>query len=70
MREREFEASKKFAMGGATFCPGSLVDVSSLPDHKVSQLLNQRYIQPRRDSTPREDGQGGQGEAQDAQYRA
>jgi hypothetical protein len=41
-----YEAAKAFSMGGRDYRPGDPIDVSDLPDHKVGQLLNQRYIRP------------------------
>lgn len=43
---RHVEANKAFTMLGHSYSPGDPVDVSSLPDHKVSQLLNQRFLRP------------------------
>lgn len=39
-------AFKAFTMGGRDYKPGDPVNVSHLPDHKVKQLLNQRYLRP------------------------
>lgn len=43
------------AVRSGTFCgvpyePGEEVDVSTLPDHKISQLLDQRRLRPGRGS--------------------
>lgn len=40
------EANKAFKMNSVSYKPGDPVDVSNLPDHKVSQLLNQRILRP------------------------
>lgn len=39
-------ASKVFTMRGVNYSPGDTVDVSELPNHKITQFLNQRYIRP------------------------
>lgn len=39
-------ANKPFRMFGINYEAGDVVDVSHLPDHKVGQLMNQRYIRP------------------------
>lgn len=39
-------AAKAFVMFGKHYSRGDRVDLSHLPQHKVSQLLDQRYIQP------------------------
>lgn len=44
---RQVEANKDFTMFGNEYKVGDPVDVSRLSDHKVSQLLNQRYLRPR-----------------------
>lgn len=43
---RRVAANKKFTMQGKEYEPGDEVDVKGLPDHKISQLLNQRYLRP------------------------
>lgn len=42
----EYEAAKRFRTGGVDYVPGDRFDTSEMPDHKVGQLLNQRYIRP------------------------
>lgn len=39
-------ASKAFTIGTRSYAAGDTVDVSSLPTHKVTQLLQQRYLRP------------------------
>lgn len=43
---RAVVAVKPFRMFGVDYKPGDPVDVSHLPDHKVGQLMNQRYLRP------------------------
>lgn len=49
IRGSAFEANKRMEIQGATYDPGDRIDVSGLPDHKVGQLLNQRFIRPVKD---------------------
>lgn len=42
----EYVANKAFPMRGKNYLPGDKVNVKDLADHKVSQLLNQRFIRP------------------------
>lgn len=39
-------ANKPFRMEGIDYQPGDPVDVSHLPEHKVGQLMRQRYLRP------------------------
>ena len=48
---RSVEAAKAFTMRGTPYLPGDPVDVSDLPDWKVSQMLNQRLLRPRQTNT-------------------
>ncbi len=43
---RSVVATKPFTMRGIEYKVGDPVDVSQLPDSKVTQLLNQRYLRP------------------------
>ena len=43
---REYRAAKAFSMRGADYEVGDRVDMSELPEVKISQLLDQRYIRP------------------------
>lgn len=45
---RNVEANKKFRMRGVDYKPGDPVDVSELADHKISQMLNQRMLRPKK----------------------
>lgn len=42
----KYEANKKIRVGSVDYKPGDLVDVSEMPDHKISQFLNQRLLRP------------------------
>jgi hypothetical protein len=46
MPSRKYVACRRFSMLEAYYEPGEEVDVEQLPDHKVQQLLRQRYIRP------------------------
>lgn len=48
---RNVEAAKPFRLGGKEYGKGDSVDVTGLPDHKISQLLNQRFIRPKSTDT-------------------
>lgn len=39
-------ANKSFRMFGVDYLPGDPVDVRHLTEHKVGQLLSQRYLRP------------------------
>lgn len=41
-----FAANKTFTMRGKAYKPGDPIDVTGLPELKVKQLLNQRYLRP------------------------
>lgn len=41
-----FVANKRVSLGGHDYTPGDPIDVSGLPDHKVSQLLRLRILRP------------------------
>lgn len=42
----KFVANKTFTMYTVEYKPGDPVDTSKLLDHKVKQLLRQRYLRP------------------------
>lgn len=46
LRTGKVFAIKAFTMRGVSYQPGDPVDTTELPDHKVGQLLNQRYMRP------------------------
>lgn len=47
-------AIKPFRMFGIDYKVGDTVDVSHLPDHKIGQLMNQRYFRPAGPAEPAE----------------
>jgi hypothetical protein len=46
IKDTAYEACRSFSTMGKTYSPGDPFDISGLPDHKVGQLLNRRYIRP------------------------
>lgn len=40
------EAAKRLKLRGVSYEPGDPVKTEGLPDHKIYQLLNQRFIRP------------------------
>lgn len=47
-----YEVNKKTEIRGVEYLPGDPIDVSWMPEHKVGQLLNQRFIRPARPVEP------------------
>lgn len=45
-------AGKPFKLNGKSYNRGDSVNVTDLPDHKISQLLNQRFLRPALTNTP------------------
>lgn len=39
-------AARDFKLNGIEYKRGETVDVTAVPDYKVNQLLNQRYLKP------------------------
>lgn len=44
---KEFLALKEFKLKDKLYKPGNPVDVKNLPDTKINQLLDQRWIRPK-----------------------